>query len=268
MNNESKRGYYLEVLNKSNFESGLAVFLRAMGIASDEVRAQLSYYIKYYYDSNSFYSVGVKSSNDEAIIGYGGLKLFDKFAWICHLGTDERHQRQGVGQMIMNHLLTRSKKLGYTTVELAATPKGEGLYRQLGFIGEFRLVGYNVTGIKGETNQKMETLDKIPRWVIEWDNEVFGADRRDVLLADFYKDMKIVVSEKNGYGFVYKKRIGPIVALDETIAVEVIKKSYAIGGRDLIVPQLPSLERNLAIETDCSKIIHLDNLKMYYGLKP
>jgi GNAT superfamily N-acetyltransferase len=71
--------------------------------------------------------------------------VFGGVAWIAMVLVDETLRRRGIGKALMRHALDFLDRLGVPTVRLDATPLGQPLYEQLGFVEQYRLARHEGT---------------------------------------------------------------------------------------------------------------------------
>ena len=71
---------------------------------------------------------------DDTMVGIGGATVYGQFSYIGMIGVLPTFQRHGIGQAIMEYILTWLQKRGCPTALLDASPAGKPLYERLGFV--------------------------------------------------------------------------------------------------------------------------------------
>lgn len=125
--------------------------------------------------------------------------LFGDVGWIAMVLVDERLRRRGIGLALMQHALAFLDAQDTTTIRLDATPLGQPLYEQLGFVAEYRLARYEgilepvaaVDAVEGAMPQQWEALAAL-------DAAVTGTDRRSLLFRLFADEPGAVRLMRNG----------------------------------------------------------------------
>jgi GNAT superfamily N-acetyltransferase len=152
--------------------------------------------------------------------------LFGDVAWIAMVLVDEKLRRRGIGMALMRHALDFLDRLGVPTVRLDATPLGQPLYEQLGFVEQFRLARHEGTppetpaggtGVEAVGTEDWEVLAAL-------DEAVTGTNRRSLLFhlfAEQPESVRLTRHAEGMSGFMAARagsraiQLGPcIVALD------------------------------------------------------
>ncbi|MCI0463055.1 MAG: GNAT family N-acetyltransferase [Gemmataceae bacterium] len=148
--------------------------------------------------------------------------VFGPVAWIAMVLVDSSLRRRGVARALMEHALAWLDESGVPTVRLDATPLGQPLYEQLGFVTEHVLTRFEgfappteaPPGVRAARPQDREALLRL-------DREATGTDRARILLPliDEQPDSVRVV-ERDGeiLGFLMSRPgararyVGPCIA--------------------------------------------------------
>ena len=122
---------------------------------------------------------------DDRIVGsVTALNYAGRVAWIGMMLVDKDYRGLGIGKRLMLEVLAKLE--GCASIKLDATPAGRPLYLKLGFIDEYEL--YRMTnpcasalspGDPSIEPLEMQVAD-LPE-VIAFDQQVFGADRGDLI---------------------------------------------------------------------------------------
>ncbi|ALO09704.1 putative acetyltransferase [Streptomyces venezuelae] len=153
----------------------------------------------------------------------------------------EAYARQGVGRRLMQHVLAEA---GDTPLTLHATPNGQPLYEQLGFIetsrSEMVRGRFSFTTPAPDLPVRPATAEDLPA-ILRLDREVFGLDRTHILtrLPAFADHLR--VAEENGEitGFAAAwpnmdtHVVGPLIAKDTATAQALIASLAAATDRPL-----------------------------------
>lgn len=160
------------------------------------------------------------------------IRYQNHFSWIGMVLIDPAHRKKGVGLQLLKESLKVLENDG--TVKLDATPEGREVYLKLNFIDEYRLSRMLCTRIptgkflnSGARSAQSTDFSAI----FEFDNKIFGADRRAVLESSLEDSPELAwVTEsdnritgyclgRQGHNFTH---LGPVVAEDVDIATKVV----------------------------------------------
>jgi GNAT superfamily N-acetyltransferase len=184
---------------------------------------------------------------------------YGNFAYIGMMAVLPEVQGRGYGRALMESALAWLEQRESQSALLDASPKGEQLYRNLGFVAVDRARLFKRAGVGSTLASplKVELLDEshIPE-LVEFDLPIFGADRGKVFhvyLADFPRRAFVSRDELgniNGYLFALDHRIGPWVASSPDVATELLSKALLLsydGDISVISPGVNSKARNLLL---------------------
>lgn len=184
------------------------------------------------------------SLRNNKIIGIGGLFLFQNVASIGYMGVLQGYRNQGVGGAIFQKLKQAAIDAGCKTISLYASKLGEHIYRKSGFQGNFSANMYlmpNIPPTIAPKNKNLKVISKIPEWVLDLDGETVGFDRSNYLKARVSLGAKLIVVENEGYGLISKIltniRLGPVIASNLEVAVEIIGEGISLGAKSIIIPK-------------------------------
>lgn len=178
----------------------------------------------------------VMAEYKERIVGTGAVFPYKTFASIGYMAVDPRFQKNGIGNLIFRNLLEYTKKIGIRRVILDATEAGKKLYLRYGFREKFTVKQYEIMLNENYGDQSIEVQETIPRWCINMDRQAFGGDRSALLEMIVEKGGRLLVIEKEGYGIVWKNRLGPVVVKNVGAAVAIVKYSQSMGAMTIFVP--------------------------------
>ena len=159
---------------------------------------------------------------------------YKNVSWIGNVGVKPEYQRKGIGRRIMSELLSKIKT---RSIRLDSTSAGYKLYKDLGFEEEYKTVVYDISQVRGG---EAKVSERIEDWMLELDKRAFGDDRSKLLLRIKGK----VVYNEGGFGIVYRNFIGPLIAVDEYSAEQLIRYSVSnLGVRFIITVKEEFIER-------------------------
>lgn len=156
------------------------------------------------------------------VIGTVATLPYGPFAWISMVLVDPAARRRGVGTLLLNRGLALVPEA--VTARLDATPAGEVLYRQLGFVAEYGLARFFLDvrrhGAASKPGARPLACADWPA-IHEMDTRAFGASRASLLerLADEAPEYAWVAEHHDrlqGYllgrhGHV-REHLGPLIA--------------------------------------------------------
>ena len=101
------------------------------------------------------------------------------------------------------------------------------------------------------------------------DKETVGYDRSDYLKARVTLGAKFLLVENEGYALLSnvlsKIRLGPLIAKNLDVALQIIKKGINLGADNLILPYHHFLQNKISSITSLIESKETPNLKMVYG---
>lgn len=153
----------------------------------------------------------------------------------------ERYARQGVGRRLMRHVLAEA---GDTPLTLHATPNGQPLYEQLGFVqtGQAEMVRgrFTFTTPVPTVSVRAAAAEDLQA-ILRLDHEVFGLDRTHVItrLPAFADHLRVAEEDGEITGFAAAwpnmdtHVIGPLIARNPATAQALIASLAAATDRPL-----------------------------------
>jgi GNAT superfamily N-acetyltransferase len=195
----------------------------------------------------------------ETVVGTaGGVVYGERLAWVCMVLVDGAERGRGLGTSLVGQVLERLP--AGALVGLDATPKGLAVYERLGFQGGGTLARLQATSpaapAAAPASIRPMTDADLPR-VLQRDLEVFGANRGRVLRTALAIGPEYAWCVEDGdalvaYGFgrpgYDADQIGPVVALNTTAAVAIVRNSLcARPGRRFFLDASPRLEWRQAL---------------------
>jgi ribosomal protein S18 acetylase RimI-like enzyme len=167
------------------------------------------------------------------VVGFGAAIRYDTFAYIGLMAVHPAAQKQGIGRLVLEHILAWLDTSGCATVLLDATPVGAALYEHLGFVEDDRTavlqystdqieyVSEKVAGERSRSGMHNSVTvlggDELPA-LFAYDAHSFGSERATVLASYWVDDPQRVLVTHNGeeritgYLIVQSSVLGPWVA--------------------------------------------------------
>jgi GNAT superfamily N-acetyltransferase len=194
-----------------------------------------------------YFTRGYAFEKAGTVVGTVAYLPFGPFTWLSMMLVDPAERRSGIGFALMEAALA---DLPDVCVRLDATPAGEPLYRQFGFVPEYPLCRARRTEIASgfSSAQPMESSDLSA--IFTRDREVFGADR-SALLTSFHRrapEFAWISSDGQSYcfgrpGYLYGQ-IGPVVAATEEAARDLVSGCTTHATVAIDIPrEMPEWER-------------------------
>jgi ribosomal protein S18 acetylase RimI-like enzyme len=183
-------------------------------------------------------NICIVAEHNNKIAGTATAFTYDKdIAWIGMVLVDKSLRGQGAGKMLLKYLIDNLQHI--ESVKLDATPAGQPLYANLGFIEEYKIFRMTNTSVKDFTpvpvlNETTKTeYQNLPE-IIEKDKDAFGTDR-SYLLNRLYKNFPqkafIVKINQNVDGYIFGRDgarfhyIGPAYCSGTSIAISLISRT-------------------------------------------
>jgi GNAT superfamily N-acetyltransferase len=125
---------------------------------------------------------------DGAVAGTAATCIFGSVAWVALVLVDAAFRRRGIGRALLEYVLDFLDGRRVASVRLDATPLGQPLYEQLGFVEQFRLARFaGRPAVAGEWAGLPVVVVPLARWpeLAALDRQVTRADRGRFLLRLF-----------------------------------------------------------------------------------
>ena len=172
----------------------------------------------------------IKMTLNGAIVGVGNAIFFGHTAWLSHVIVDSNHRKQGVGNKIVDSLLTEIGARGIETSLLIATDLGEPVYVKAGF----RKVSDYCFFKKESSIIDKQISDKIQPYRSEFYNDVIQLDayisgeNRETLLTKYIDQSVVFISNKAIEGY-YMPNLGEglVFALTADAGRELMRLKYS-----------------------------------------
>jgi ribosomal-protein-alanine N-acetyltransferase len=212
------------------------------------------------------------AETEEKIVGVGGLFLFQQVGSVGYMGVLPDYRGQGIGTAIFRNLMKIALSVGVKTVMLYASKLGEPIYKKFGFVGKYNASMHHLVNFKPEMQESIKDvkiIESAPDWVLKFDRKTMGFDRSDYLKARISVGAKLLLIENEGFGLLSpvlsKIRLGPLMAKNPEIALQIINKGIELGADNLIIPYYPLMQNKISMMSHLTESKEPPNLKMVYG---
>ncbi len=168
--------------------------------------------------------------SDRQIVGtVTAMRYHTQLAWIGMMLVRKEYRGQGIGQLLMRHILQRLTNM--TAVKLDATPAGRQVYVKLGFLDEYPISRLTASSLYLPTTSQDKLAGKLVAInrqalpaIAQYDQERLGVDRSlllSYLLAQAPGTSYQLIIDNRLCGFVMQRagsrytQVGPLVADSE-----------------------------------------------------
>jgi GNAT superfamily N-acetyltransferase len=183
-------------------------------------------------------NICIVAEHNNKIAGTATAFCYDSnVAWIGMVLVDKSLRGQGAGKMLLKYLIENLQHI--ESVKLDATPAGQPLYANLGFIEEYKIFRMTNTSVTEFTpvpvlNETTKTeYQNLPE-IIEKDKDAFGTDRSYLLnrlFKNFPQKAFVVRINQDVDGYIFGRDgarfhyIGPVYCSDTSIAISLISRT-------------------------------------------
>jgi hypothetical protein len=179
----------------------------------------------------------------------GALFPYKSLAWIGYMSIEPTFQGKGIGTAIFQDLLELAEQLAIPTIRLDATENGRKVYLKFGFKDQYPSIKADLNTdakIQQTPEQTSEFIiqdhKSLPDWILTHDRQVFGADR-SLLLKYLALSGKMIMKEKESYGFLCDNKIGPIIAKNYQSALKILQTGMNLGANNVVMPLHPDIPK-------------------------
>lgn len=227
----------LTPLSRTDLGAAVGVFLEAFEVedASKGGRAEEFWRLI----SESGFAQFTVARHDQRVIGCGALIYYPSHAWIGFMAVKPELRGKGIGRAIMDRLMAEARSFGIKTLRLDATNWGKPLYLSYGFREEYPVRLYDL--LPTVSADRVGPMDvnvsrALPQWCLDMDREAFGDDRGPLLRCLVESGAKVLTAGSKGYGILWKKKVGPIVAESVDAARAIARQAQMLGASHLYIP--------------------------------
>jgi len=177
-------------------------------------------------------------------------------------------RRKGLGTTLFRNLIKIGQLKGCKTFMLYASELGAPIYQKFGFRSNYTTALYDLPSQLHESqklNENVNVLKKFPEWAANIDRVAIGFDRRKFLSIKLTHGSKLIIVEKEGYALISGLRLGPLIAKNLSVAVELIKMGILLGANNIIFPIHSKFSHRLFDLIKLTERENEVNLKMIYG---
>lgn len=258
--------FQIKELRVSELHESLIVFYRSFNRAiPPDLNKQEQFLLNLIDNNISKFQVAEENGK---IIGLGGIFFFGDVCFIGYMAVLPEVRRKGLGTNIFNNLIKIGKMKGCKTFLLYASELGAPIYQKFGFRSNYSTNVYDLPSHLQESqklNETVKVLKKFPDWAAKIDRAAIGFDRCEFLNIKLSYGSKLIVIEKEGYALISGLRLGPVIAKNLNVAVNLIKMGILLGANNIIFPKHSEFSYGLFDLIKLTKRENEVNLKMIYG---
>ncbi len=185
-------------------------------------------YIRFYIESP--FCFPVKVLKDNRIVGIGASIVHSNTAWLAHIIVSPEYRNHGVGNSIVEELLSGLSGKKCKSILLIATKLGEPVYKKKGFriVTDYLFFKRDApTKFHTFSNEIIPFGEKYTQQIFALDKKITGEDRR-ILFINHIADSLLFVKGNKVLGF-YLPGLGegPIIADEIGAGIELMRFKYA-----------------------------------------
>ena len=189
---------------------------------------------------------------DNQLVGTAtAINYANSVSWIGMVLVGKNYRGRGISKILLNELFDKPQTC--KSIKLDATPAGQPVYKKLGFTDEYTISRMVNSSFASLPNINFEnTIQQIRQEdisaVIEFDKQVFGADRKQLIQAfinDFPQKSWVQKEDNNIVGFALGRQgnrhhqIGPVSAISVFAAQQLISKALqSLKGESIVIDVL------------------------------
>jgi N-acetylglutamate synthase-like GNAT family acetyltransferase len=208
------------------------------------------------------------AEKNKKIFGLGAVFIFQEVCSLGYLSVLPEFRHNGVGSAIFSKLINAAKKVGCKTFLLYASRLGEPIYHKFGFRSNYSTVVHDLPSKLQSIqilNDNVKLITKMPEWVARLDRVAMGFNRSNFIKIKMGHGSKLIVFAEEGFALISGLRIGPIIAKNLSVAVDLINKGISLGANHIIVPKHTKFPNRIFDLIDSNERVDEVNLKMIYG---
>jgi predicted N-acetyltransferase YhbS len=165
----------------------------------------------------------------------------NRFAWIGMVLVHPEWRGKGMGTLLLQTAIDYLTRCRLPCIKLDATPQGKTLHTKLGFVSEYEIERWELR--RAPQPDPAAEPGVVTDDVLDFDREVFGADRSELLRAIALENPGLVVQARvqgklAGYGLgrrgAIADHLGPWVAREESAARELLEEFLRRSSRSKI----------------------------------
>ncbi|MFX1377605.1 MAG: GNAT family N-acetyltransferase [Promethearchaeota archaeon] len=205
---------------------------------------------------------------NEKIFGIGGVFIFGKVGSFGYMAVLPEYRGKGIGTAIFKNLLEIANKKNCESMFLYASKLGRPVYKKFDFQERFYGIMYQLTNQLRELqvdSNSVKVLEYLPKWLLALDKKAIGYDRKRYLELRIEFGAKILAVENEGYGLLAKNRLGPLIATNQVVAQQIIKKSVMIGSNHVIIANHTYLPKTIIKSMNLVEEENNASIKMVRG---
>jgi len=179
---------------------------------------------------------------DRRLVGTVATIIYEgRFAWIGMVLVEPQFRGQGIGRALLERAIEHLDFRSITCMKLDATPQGKPIYEKIGFVDEYDLERWALKKLPARVPLKTVVPELAD--VLQFDREVFGADRSALLrsLSELAPEfVQVLTTPRDITGYAFGRRgsladsFGPWIARDKDAAALLLDSFLARSSRELV----------------------------------
>ncbi len=221
----------IQPLHEADFEATDQIIMAAYNITHSRKEALVRY-------RSLPCSQAFVAKHSDLVVGFGGTLNYGPFAYIGLMSVHPALQRQGIGHVLLEHLLTWLDEQTCPSMLLDATPLGAPLYRHFQFVEDDQTMVMHLTRRVSQPLQLSEHVAplRMEEWpaLLAFDTPHFGAGRAAVLASYRYEEVsRVLVAHAgdgaiSGYLIAQARTLGPWVATNAESAEYLLQHALTL----------------------------------------
>ncbi|MBN2155408.1 MAG: GNAT family N-acetyltransferase [Candidatus Lokiarchaeota archaeon] len=220
-------------IHRSELKEAIYVFMRSFRRNDDNALFELTldYWTNWY---NNKLAIFYGAFHKRQLVGICLSFPFEKTASLGYMCVDFKYQNLGIGRYLLECIINNLEENGVSSIRLYATKMGENLYDKYGFQHDYigSVFELNFQEEIRPRGLRVRLTKRILPWIYNLDKEVYG-DNRTKLFRFLIKNSQLIVKGRAGFAFVRNDIVGPVVAKNIPVFVDILKYAYVLGARKI-----------------------------------
>jgi GNAT superfamily N-acetyltransferase len=201
--------------------------------------------------------------------------IFEEVAWLAMMLVDPQARGRGVAKALMTEAIGFLERQGVSTVRLDATPLGQPLYQQFGFVADYPLERFAGFLPRSEQGADVRSLDaRAVASVLELDRAATGSNRRrwlERLAAEQPERIRVAGRDGQVEGYVIDRpgtdavQLGPWIAGPDAGPLLFLDAGARLEGKSLYVDIPSSHAAATALARACGLTSQRTFVRMHRG---
>ncbi|OLS27383.1 MAG: hypothetical protein HeimC2_12220 [Candidatus Heimdallarchaeota archaeon LC_2] len=201
---------------------------------------------------------------ENEVVGVLQVLDYEKIFHVSVLSILKTHQGKDIGSHLLKSILLNLKNI--QLIQVYSNDAAKEFYLKQGFRYVESACLYEINTINihlDQQNHDIEVTTKLMKWMLDLDKLTTGYSKRPLFELLIELGAKIITYGKSGYVLLYNNTIGPVLAKNFEIAINLIIKAIELGGKYITIlePQLSHYKNSTKITMRNLDIGH----KMRFG---